>query len=180
MVFDWAALRDACKSFLDSIVIELCFSRAPYPKPILYQILHDAVAESPREANRFPQALWDAVGDLSVSPSPFLNNVPCPREALGQLMMVHTITLYAQVTVELQDLLERPLMGPEGDAWKQLPREMPEQYERWVEAQIFSEKASNKFANFKDIIYPLEKSRKKHVLDNMWRYVNLVSRPVGL
>jgi hypothetical protein len=64
--FDWGALREACKSFLDSIIIELCFPRAPYPKQILYSILHDAVEESPREANRFPQALWDAAGDLSV------------------------------------------------------------------------------------------------------------------
>ena len=67
IIFDWNELRDACKSFLDSIVIELCFPRAPYPKPILFQILHDAVEESPREAKRFPQQLWDAVGDLSVS-----------------------------------------------------------------------------------------------------------------
>lgn len=48
-------------------MIELCFPRAPYPRAILYQILHDAVEESPKEALRFPQALWDAVGDLSVN-----------------------------------------------------------------------------------------------------------------
>ena len=65
--FDWAGLKDACKSFLDSIIIELCFPRAPYPKQILFHILHDAVHESPREAKRFPQSMWDAVGDLSVS-----------------------------------------------------------------------------------------------------------------
>ena len=67
IVFDWAGLRDACKSFLDSIIIELCFPRAPYSRQILFQILHDAIEESPKEANRFPQMLWDAVGDLSVS-----------------------------------------------------------------------------------------------------------------
>lgn len=67
VAFDWAGLKDACKSFLDSIIIELCFPRAPYPKRILYHILHDAVDESPREAKRFPQSMWDAVGDLSVS-----------------------------------------------------------------------------------------------------------------
>lgn len=69
IIFDWAALREACISFLDSIVIELCFPRAPYPKVVLYQILRDAVAESPKEAKRFPQALWDAVGDLSAGAS---------------------------------------------------------------------------------------------------------------
>lgn len=30
-------------------------------------ILQEAIEESPRDARRFPQALWDAVGDLSVS-----------------------------------------------------------------------------------------------------------------
>jgi len=67
IIFDWTELREACVSFLDSIVIELCFPRAPYPKVILYQVLRDAVNESPKEAKRFPQALWDAVGDLSAS-----------------------------------------------------------------------------------------------------------------
>jgi hypothetical protein len=51
---------------MDSIIIELSFPEAPYPKRVLYQILHDAVDESPREARRFPQELWNAVGDLSV------------------------------------------------------------------------------------------------------------------
>ena len=51
---------------MDSIIIELCFPEGPYPKGVLYQILHDAVEEVPHQAKRFPQALWDAVGDLSV------------------------------------------------------------------------------------------------------------------
>jgi hypothetical protein len=66
-VFDWTDLRSAAESFIDSIIIELCFPRAPYPKAVLYQILHDVIEESPSDAKRFPQALWDAVGDLSVS-----------------------------------------------------------------------------------------------------------------
>jgi hypothetical protein len=67
IVFDWDAVREACKSFLDSIIIELCFPGASYPRHILFQILHDSIEESPKEAKRFPQTLWDAVGDLSVS-----------------------------------------------------------------------------------------------------------------
>lgn len=77
--------------------------------------------------------------------------------------------------VQLQELLESPLSGPEGELWKQLPRDMPEEYEDWVDAQIFSEKASKDISNFKDIIYPLEKTKMRNVLDNMWRLVNLVS-----
>lgn len=66
-VFNWTDIRTATLSFLDSIIIELCFPDSPYPKSVLFQILHDAVEESPREAKRFSQALWDAIGDLSVS-----------------------------------------------------------------------------------------------------------------
>ena len=67
-VFDYNNLRKNSDSFLDSIIVELCFPQGAYPKAILYRILHDAVDESPREARRFPQALWDAVGDLAVRP----------------------------------------------------------------------------------------------------------------
>ena len=92
----------------------------------------------------------------------------------------YELPLSQQVTVELQEMLGRPLMGPEGDAWKQAPRQMPESFEAWVDAQIHSQEASNKFANYKDIVHPLEMSKKKHVLDNMWKYVNLVSLSIIL
>ena len=66
MQFQFERLQDIYKSFLDSIIIELCLPNSPTPKRILFQILHQAVDEAPREARRFPQGLWDAVGDLSV------------------------------------------------------------------------------------------------------------------
>ena len=161
MVFDWAELREACVSFLDSIVIELCFPRAPYPKAVLYQVLRDAVDESPKDAKRFPQVLWDAVGDLSARFRNFIH--------------ARCLLIVLQVSVEIQQLLEAPLLGPEGDAWKNSPREMPQDYENWVDAQLYSEQASKEYANFKDIIFPLDKTKNKAVLDNMWKYVNLVS-----
>ena len=72
--------------------------------------------------------------------------------------------------------MEAPLLGPEGDAWKNAPRlEIPESYEAWLDAQIYSEEAAGKYANFKDIIFPLEKTKNKVVLENMWKYINLVS-----
>lgn len=67
IIFDHNELRDAALSFIDSIIIELCFPQAPYPKFVLYQILHDAAEESPKDTKRFSQLMWDAVGDLSVS-----------------------------------------------------------------------------------------------------------------
>ena len=66
-LFDWTSLKMMHKSFLDSIVVELCLPNSPYSKQIMLQLLEDATTESPKETKRFPQALWDAVGDFSVS-----------------------------------------------------------------------------------------------------------------
>jgi hypothetical protein len=52
---------------------------------------------------------------------------------------------------------------------------MPEEYELWIDAQILSSKASAEIANYKDSIFPLEKTRQAVVLDNMWKFINLVS-----
>ena len=76
-VFDWDALREAARSFLDSIILELCFPRAPYPQTVLYQILRDAIDESPKEAKFFPQSLWNAAGDYSVCRYSDLEQNPC-------------------------------------------------------------------------------------------------------
>jgi hypothetical protein len=59
---------------------------------------------------------------------------------------------------------------------------MPEEYESWVDAQIFSEKASNMIANFKDALFSLDRTRNKTVLDNIWNQMNAVGLffPQGL
>lgn len=69
-LFDWASLKAMHKSFLDSIVVELCLPNSQYSKQIMLQLLEEATTESPKETKRFPQALWDAVGDFSVGISP--------------------------------------------------------------------------------------------------------------
>jgi hypothetical protein len=66
-LFDWVSLKTMHKSFLDSIVVELCLPNSPYSKQIMLQLLEEATTESPKETKRFPQSLWDAAGDLSVS-----------------------------------------------------------------------------------------------------------------
>lgn len=65
-IFDWGYLKSVHKSFLDSIIVELCLPQSPIPRQVLLQILHEAVIESPREAKKFPQAVWDAMGDFAV------------------------------------------------------------------------------------------------------------------
>lgn len=69
-LFDWASLKAMHKSFLDSIVVELCLPNSPYSKQIMLQLLEEATTESRKETKWFPQALWDAVGDFSVGTSP--------------------------------------------------------------------------------------------------------------
>ncbi|KAJ3984757.1 hypothetical protein F5890DRAFT_1474338 [Lentinula detonsa] len=139
--FDWQETRKACSSFLDSIIVELCFPGAPYAKAILYQILHDAIEESPRDARRFPQLLWDFVGDLSV-------------------------------TVQLQQILETPLLSLDGRQWKAEDRQKYDPYDRWVAAQLHSQIASDKWANLKDIISPLHRTKTKETLDAMWKIID--------
>ncbi|KIP10936.1 hypothetical protein PHLGIDRAFT_125248 [Phlebiopsis gigantea 11061_1 CR5-6] len=141
-VFDWGQLKSVHKSFLDSIIVELCFPQSLIPKAVLLGILSEAIDETPRDAKRFPQALWDAMGDLSMS-------------------------------VQLQELLESPLLSEEGQNWLKEPREKQEDYLEWEDAQIFSLNASKDIDAYKDFLVPLTKTREKHVLETVWKYINL-------
>lgn len=109
--------------------------------------------------------MWDAVGDLSVS---LYFHVSLGRS---------TVPTFKQVSLELQELLESPLLGPQGEKLRTLPRQMPEQYETWLDAQICSNQASELYASFKDLINPLERTKDPSVLDNMWKFINLVCFP---
>lgn len=73
------------------------------------------------------------------------------------------------------DLLNTPLLGQEGERWKQEPREKPEQYLEWEDAQIFSVEAGKEIDTFKNLLVPLSKTKDKAILDTIWKYINLVS-----
>lgn len=51
---------------------------------------------------------------------------------------------------------------------------MPERYELWLDAQIYSKKASESYEKFQDIINPLESTRSQAVLDRMWKAIDMV------
>ncbi|TFK54510.1 hypothetical protein OE88DRAFT_1676255 [Heliocybe sulcata] len=140
MMFDWVELKAVHRSFLDSIIIELCLPQSHYPKQVLYSILHDAVDESPKEAKRFSQAVWDAVGDLAMA-------------------------------VELQDIIESPMLGADCEQLKKRPREMPEEYEAWIDAQLFSDKAA-KDLSIRNHAFPLAKTATKSGLETLWKTIN--------
>ncbi len=150
-MFNWTALRDAYKSYVDSIVIELCLPNSKYPKYILARILEDATEEAPHERKRFPQALFDALGDLAVNIH--ANSTP---DSL-------TERRYDQVALQLQETLDAPLLGPQGEKWRNQSRAMPEELSLWIEAQSLSEDASRKLGrNLNDIFGHIRKSINGH------------------
>lgn len=76
--------------------------------------------------------------------------------------------------LELREFLDSPLLGAGGEKMKQTPRKMPERYEQWLDAQIYSQQASNNYAIFKDLVFPLDRTEDKTVLEDMWKLVNQV------
>lgn len=73
------------------------------------------------------------------------------------------------------ELLESPLLGPEGEQWKKEERKVPEDFEKWVDAQLFSEKASREYASYQNLLVPIDTELvKPHVVETVWKYVNLV------
>jgi hypothetical protein len=89
-------------------------------------------------------------------------------------MIIFMSVFLLQVSVELMEMLDVPLFGPEGDEWRNQPCKMTQEYGDWIDAQFHSREASDMFANFKDVIFPLEKTMKQPKLDEMWKIINSV------
>lgn len=67
VAFEATQVRPVYKSFMDSIVMELCLPDSEFSVNALIYCLHMVQEESPRETKRCPQAMWDAISALSVS-----------------------------------------------------------------------------------------------------------------
>ncbi len=74
-------------------------------------------------------------------------------------------------------MLDSVFHDPDGEKWKKETRKMPESYESWVDAQIYSKEATELWPNYVDSVYPLEKTRKKEALDKVWSNIDKVCRP---
>lgn len=74
-------------------------------------------------------------------------------------------------------MLDGVFYDPDGEKWKKEARKMPEPYESWVDAQIYSKEASELWNNYIDTVFPLEKTRKKEVLNKVWSIIDKVRRP---
>ena len=73
-------------------------------------------------------------------------------------------------------MLDSVLLGPEGEKWKKTMDELehPQEYEDWLDAQYMPSHMKLHVSNWKDMIYPLEKTQDGPVLDAMWFHINIV------
>ena len=74
--------------------------------------------------------------------------------------------------MQLQETLDAPLLGPQGEKWRNQPRAVPEELKLWIEAQSLSEDASRKFGRNLNDIFPLERTKESRVVDAMWTHIN--------
>jgi hypothetical protein len=74
--------------------------------------------------------------------------------------------------LQLQETLYAPLLGPQGEKWRNQSRDVPEELSLWIEAQSLSEEASRKLGRNLDIIFPLERTKESGVVDAMWTRIN--------
>lgn len=79
-----------------------------------------------------------------------------------------------QVILDLQHLLEKPLQGPDGEAWKAETRQKSEDYLAWEDAQINSTNILEVLKSMKDNFYPLEKMKRAPLLQKLWERIDLV------
>ena len=68
--------------------------------------------------------------------------------------------------------MEAPLLGPQGEQWRKQSRSVPEEFTLWVEAQSLSDEASKRLGNKLGIIFPLENTMKKDIVNAMWIRIN--------
>ena len=74
--------------------------------------------------------------------------------------------------MQLQETLDAPLLGSQGEKWRHQPRVVPEELSLWIEAQSLSEDASRKLVKNLDDIFPLERTKECRVVDAMWTRIN--------
>ena len=82
--------------------------------------------------------------------------------------------------MQLQEILEAPLLGPQGEQWRKQPRSVPEEFTLWVEAQSLSEEASKSLGKMLGIIFPLKNTMNKDIVNAMWIRINDVRSPQHL
>ncbi|KZV80369.1 hypothetical protein EXIGLDRAFT_705504 [Exidia glandulosa HHB12029] len=136
-------IRDAHKSLLTTIMLELALTDSTYPLNVLMSCLGDSVADAPKGKHRISQSLWDAVGDLSIA---------------------------VDFRGELDAALIDP--AADFKKWFNSAPEFPEGYKKYKEAIPLSEEASQMIDRFKDIIYPLERTENSRTLLMLWNAIN--------
>ena len=81
-----------------------------------------------------------------------------------------------QEAVRLQDLLETPLLAPEGRAWMQEYEQtsQPLEFDKWKESQDPSIKASQNVTKLENLLNPITNLKSMASLNKIWVEINSV------
>lgn len=82
----------------------------------------------------------------------------------------------SQVAIKLQEILEGPIQGLEGEQWLKQEREKPQEFDQWIYAQDVSAWVCDNFGDNLSMMFPLEKTRYQSVMNEIWAAINGVSR----
>lgn len=83
-----------------------------------------------------------------------------------------------QITIQVLDLLESPLVGTEGENWVQNTVHMSKQFTQFLNAQAASAQACTLVDSWKPLLKPLRETKRRPILDELWRNINKVRSPL--
>lgn len=163
VVFDKMKLRNAHRSFVDAVILEIILPDSQYPRHVLFECLHMAIEDSPSDGNRFPQLLWDAVGDLAVRGAHVIHQ-SCRLTS-------------SQVTVRFLDVLDGALMPGQKESWSTRDPDISPEHLAFFEATTLSKRASQDTKSYEDVLYPLSKAKTPKNVETFWKLVEEVRFP---
>lgn len=142
---DATAIRALHRSLIDTIIVELVLPNSRYEPHILVAVLRDALETTPKEGtNKFSQGVFDALGNFAA-------------------------------LIEFKDILLGPLHGEEGAKVLKMPRkEAAGEINEFFDAINLSLKASSLSSRWQSWAFPLDKTRSKDKLDELWKHINTV------
>lgn len=74
-------------------------------------------------------------------------------------------------------MLEAPLLGPNEATWRSTNRTLPKAYQQWANAEIMSNRASDKWETLVSLVHPLSRLQNATALRNMWKQIQQVCIP---
>jgi hypothetical protein len=143
---DASSLMAAHRSLIDTIIIELVLPDSRYEPYILTAALQDALDTTPREeVKKFSQAVFDALGNLSV------------------LIEMRNMLLGPLLGTEGEEWLKGNRKNADGEI------------DEFFDAIMQSANVSGMHSRWASWAFPLKKTKSKAQLEDLWSQINTVS-----